>query len=138
MLMLSLAIAASLTACQKDPAPAAAEPVAQAAAPALTLDESKLPPYNQFKASDLDASKNACADFGGFVNGKWLATNAIPGDRTSWGAFEMLGERSIAVQQQLAEQAAAMKVPRASRRSSVISGPQAWMRPRSMRRASPR
>ena len=31
----------------------------------------------------------------------------IPGDRSSWGAFDMLDERSIAVQRQLAEQAAA-------------------------------
>ena len=109
VLMLSLAIAASLAACKKDDAaPAAADPATQAA-PALTLDESKLPPFNQFKATDLDASKNACADFSGHVNGKWLAANAIPGDRTSWGAFEMLGERSLAVQQQLVEQAAAMK-----------------------------
>jgi len=108
-LLLSLAIAASLAACKKDDAaPAAAEPAA-AAAPALTLDESKLPPVNQFKATDLDAAKNACTDFNGFVNGRWLAANAIPGDRTSWGAFEMLGERSLAVQHQLAEQAAAMK-----------------------------
>src|SRR5690606_3296926 len=30
-----------------------------------------------------------------------------PGDRTSWGAFEMLDERSTAAQRQLAEQAAA-------------------------------
>ncbi len=110
VLMLSIAIAATLTACNKDTAaPASVEPAAQASAPALTLDESKLPPFNQFKAADLDASKNACSDFSGYVNGKWLAANAIPGDRTSWGAFEMLGERSIAVQQQLAEQAAAMK-----------------------------
>src|SRR3546814_5560821 len=50
---------------------------------------------------------NACIDVGGYVNGKWLAANAIPGDRTSWGAFEMLNERSIAVQRQLAEQAGA-------------------------------
>jgi putative endopeptidase len=108
-LMLSLAIAASLAGCKQDAAaPAAADPATQAA-PALTLDESKLPPFNQFKAADLDAGKNACADFGGYVNGKWLAANAIPGDRTSWGAFEMLGERSLAVQQQLVDQAAAMK-----------------------------
>jgi putative endopeptidase len=73
---------------------------------ALKLDESKLPPFNQFRATDLDASKNVCSDFGGHVNGKWLAGNAIPGDRTSWGAFEMLAERSIAVQRQLAEEAA--------------------------------
>ena len=109
VLMLSIAIAASLSACkQDDAAQATAEPATQAA-PSLTLDESKLPPFNQFKATDLDSSKNACTDFNGFVNGKWLASNTIPGDRTSWGAFEMLGERSLAVQQQLAEQAAAMK-----------------------------
>ncbi len=35
------------------------------------------------------------------------AAHPIPGDRTSWGAFEMLDERSTAVQHQLAEQAAA-------------------------------
>lgn len=75
----------------------------------LMLDQSKLPPFNQFKATDLDASKSACTDFAGFVNGKWQAANAIPGDRTSWGAFEMLGERSLAVQRQLVEQAATMK-----------------------------
>ena len=86
-----------------------AEPAIAAKESALMLDQSKLPPFNQFKATDLDAARNACVDFNGFVNGQWLAANAIPGDRTSWGAFEMLGERSLAVQQQLAEQAAAMK-----------------------------
>lgn len=84
VLMLSIAIAASLSACkQDDAASTTAEPAAQAA-PALTLDESKLPPFNQFKATDLDSTKNACTDFGGYINGKWLAANAIPGDRTSW------------------------------------------------------
>ena len=83
---------------------------AAAAEPAqLTLDESKLPPVNRFLIADLDTSKNACTDFGGYVNGKWLAANKIPSDRTSWGAFEMLDERSTGVQHQLAEQAAADK-----------------------------
>ena len=86
-----------------------AEPAMAAGDSNLMLDQSKLPPFNQFKATDLDAARNACTDFNGFVNGRWLAANEIPGDRTSWGAFEMLGERSLAVQQQLAEQAAAMK-----------------------------
>src|SRR3546814_6898932 len=76
-------------------------------APALTLDESKLPPVNRFVLADLDSSMNACVDLNAYANGKWLAANPVPGDRTSWGAFEMLNERSIAVQHQLAEQAAA-------------------------------
>ncbi len=110
-LFLTGAIVFALSACGNDAgtpaAPTAATPPATDAAPALTLDESTLPPYNRFLASDLDTSKNACTDFGGYVNGTWLAANAIPGDRTSWGAFEMLDERSTAVQHQLAQQAAA-------------------------------
>src|SRR5688500_20049678 len=56
---------------------------------------------------DLYTSMNAFTDLGCYVNCEWLAKNDIPGDRTSWGAFEMLNERSIAVQRQLAEHAAA-------------------------------
>ena len=81
-------------------------PLSSSAPAPLTLDESALPPVNRFMVGDLDASKNACADFGGYVNGKWKAANAIPGDRSSWGAFDMLDERSLAVQRQLAQQAA--------------------------------
>src|SRR5687767_3682488 len=58
----------------------------------FVLDESRLPPVNRFRAADLDPSRSACADFAGHVNAKWLASNQIPGDRTSWGAFEMLAE----------------------------------------------
>jgi putative endopeptidase len=106
-LLLSLAIVSALTACAKQEATANASTEKPATSDALKLDESKLPPVNRFAIGDLDTSKDACTDFGGYVNGKWLAANAIPGDRTSWGAFEMLSERSKAVQRQLAEQAAA-------------------------------
>ena len=111
ILLLSLAVTVALAACSKPngaTAPAA-DATAAPAATTLTLDESKLPPVGRFLIGDLDTTKDACADFGGFANGKWLAANAIPGDRTSWGAFEMLDERSTAAQQQLAEQAAADK-----------------------------
>ncbi|GAB3344683.1 peptidase [Marilutibacter aestuarii] len=109
ILLLSLAIAATVAACAKpdEAAPAATTEAAASQEGGITLDESKLPPMNSFLASDLDPSKDACTDFGGYVNGKWLAANEIPGDRTSWGAFEMLAERSLAVQRQIAEQAAA-------------------------------
>ena len=110
VLLLSLAIAAAVAACSKpDPTPA---PTASTDAPpttGITLDESKLPPVNRFLVTDLDKSKDACTDFGSYVNDTWLAANPIPGDRTSWGAFEMLAERSTAAQRQLAEQAAADK-----------------------------
>lgn len=110
ILLLTLAVSAALAGCSKSDPEAATGPDTTAAAPAsptLTLDESKLPGVNRFVLDDLDASKNACTDFAGYANSKWLAANAIPSDRTSWGAFEMLAERSTAIQHQLAEQAAA-------------------------------
>ena len=73
-----------------------------------TLDESKLPKASVFSATDLDPG-HECSDFNEYVNGKWVAANPIPGDRFSWGVSEILGERSLAIQQQLAEQAAADK-----------------------------
>jgi len=109
ILLLTLAVSAALVGCKKEETPAATAAAPAAAATELKLDESKLPAYNAFTAADLDASKDACTDFGGYVNDKWLNANEIPADRTSWGAFTILDERSVAVQHQLAEQAAAMK-----------------------------
>jgi putative endopeptidase len=108
-LILSLAVSLALSGCNRDgdANSSAAADTADADSAALTLDESTLPPVNRFVIGDLDTSKNACTDFGGYANGKWLAANDIPGDRTSWGSFEVLGERSTAAQRQLAEQAAA-------------------------------
>jgi putative endopeptidase len=40
------------------------------------------------------------------VDGKWAANNPVPSDKTSWGTFEMLQERSEAVQHQIVEAAA--------------------------------
>ncbi|WP_185817323.1 M13 family metallopeptidase [Xanthomonas theicola] len=116
MLMLTLAVSAALSGCgkQEPAAPAADAAKTEAAAPApaaapadLKLDASKLPAYSAFSTNDLDPGKNACDDFAGYVNGKWLAANEIPNDRSSWGAFSILDERSVAAQHQLAEQAAA-------------------------------
>ncbi len=67
VLLLSLAIATAVSACAKKPEPAvetAATPAATAAS--YTLDESKLPAVNRFSIADLDTSKDACTDFGGY------------------------------------------------------------------------
>ena len=106
-LLLSLAVAAALAGCQKqDTAPAsdAPAPADKAAAPAPTAAE--LPPTAAFALSDLDTNADACEDLNAFVNGKWLAANPVPADKTTWGSFEMLGERSLAVQKQIIEAAA--------------------------------
>ena len=100
ILLLSLSITAALAACQKP-----AEPAATAAKPAQAAAE--LPPLAAFNVADLDTGKNACVNLADFVNGKWLAANPVPSDKTSWGSFEMLDERSVAASKGIAEAAAA-------------------------------
>jgi putative endopeptidase len=75
--------------------------------PAAALDESRLPPLLRWTLADLDPAVSACTDLADHANKKWEAANPVPSDRATWGAFETLVERSLAVQHQLAEQAAA-------------------------------
>ena len=108
-LTLALSVAAALGACKKQDAAApviAAEP---APAAGLKIDESKLPVLPHFNVADLDPNTPACKDLNGYVNGKWVAANPVPNDKTSWGNFNILGDRSLAVQQQIVEAAAAAK-----------------------------
>ncbi|HXR52015.1 MAG TPA: M13 family metallopeptidase, partial [Steroidobacteraceae bacterium] len=94
---------AALAGCHR--APETKPPVA--AAPAWTLDEGQLIQPIRFLASDVDPAKNACVDLATYANSKWLAANPIPADQTRWGGFNVLRERSLQVQKQLAEQIAA-------------------------------
>jgi len=105
-LSLAIAMAIGLSACGKKEE--AAAPVAEASK-ALTIDFSKLPQLPAFNAADLDANSPICVDLNKHVNGKWLAANPVPSDRTTWGSFEMLGERSLAVQKQIVEAASSSK-----------------------------
>ncbi len=101
---LSFAISVALAACGGTPAEVPAD--GDASASTITLDSSTLPGLIRFAASDIDADAPICSDLNAHVNGKWLAANPVPADRTTWGSFEMLGERSLAVQKQLVEGAA--------------------------------
>jgi putative endopeptidase len=104
ILLLSLAVATALSACSGEKAPVAAPaaPKVAAAAPAV-----ELPPLAAFNLTDLDTSKNVCNNLAEFVNSKWLAANPVPADKTSWGSFEMLDERSQAASKGIVEAAAA-------------------------------
>ncbi len=103
MLSVAAAVMMAVAGCQK-----AAEPTAAAsAAPAWKLDESQLIQPIRFSAADVDPAQSACIDLAANANAKWLAANPIPADQTRWGAFELLRERSLQVQKQLAEQVAA-------------------------------
>ncbi|WP_374472823.1 M13 family metallopeptidase [Arenimonas sp.] len=106
-LTLALAVTVALAACQKAEAPAdtvaAPEP-----APAPLVDLATLKtPLISLQAGDLDTNVSACTDLNQFVNAKWLAANPVPADRTTWGSFELLAERSLEIQQKLVENLAA-------------------------------
>ncbi|HLU13324.1 MAG TPA: M13-type metalloendopeptidase [Arenimonas sp.] len=101
---LALAVTVALAACQQADAPA--DSARQANKPAVDLSQLKTP-VSSFSAADLDPSVPVCTDLNAHVNGKWLAANPVPADRTTWGSFELLAERSLEIQRQLVENMAA-------------------------------
>jgi putative endopeptidase len=103
-LLISMAAALALAGCQR-------QDNAAAAAPGFRLDEGQLLQPIRFSAADIDPAINACVDLGAHTNGRWLAANPIPADQTRWGAFNVLAERSLQVQRQLAEQVAVKPAP---------------------------
>ena len=118
-LALALSISFALAACQPAAEPAA-DTAAAPEAPKLQIDLSKVAQQPiAFNAADLDTSIQACQDFNGFVNSKWLAANPVPADRTTWGAFPALGERSLQVQHEIAKAAAAGSWPAGSMEQKV-------------------
>ncbi|MBS0456590.1 MAG: M13 family metallopeptidase [Proteobacteria bacterium] len=58
---------------------------------------------SRLNVADLDHAISPCTDLNGFVNHNWLARTQIPADRTSWGSFEMLGQRSDNAQHRIVE-----------------------------------
>ncbi|KFL36779.1 M13 family metallopeptidase [Arenimonas donghaensis] len=116
-LTLALCVSLALAACQKAEEPAA---VAAPEAPKLAIDLAQVQQQPiSLDAQDIDTSIQACQDFNGFVNAKWLAANPVPGDRTTWGAFPALGERSLQVQHEIAKAAAAGDWPAGSMEQKV-------------------
>ncbi|MAL04157.1 MAG: peptidase [Arenimonas sp.] len=118
-LVLALSVSLTLAACQKAEEPADTTAAAPEA-PKLQVDLAQVQQQPiSLKAEDLDTSIQACQDFNGFVNSKWLAANPVPGDRTTWGAFPALGERSLQVQHEIAKAAAAGEWPQGSMEQKV-------------------
>ncbi len=60
-----------------------------------------------FDISELDTAVSPCTDLDTFVNAKWVAANPIPPDRSQWGTFEALAERSLDDQHTIVTEAAA-------------------------------
>ncbi|ATS39678.1 MULTISPECIES: M13 family metallopeptidase [Xanthomonas] len=105
-LSLAVALVVALSACGASDDTAKVAPAAPRAVP-TKVDVSKLDaPIVAFSSGDLDPSIAACEDLNGFVNARWLKANPVPSDRTSWGSFEVLAERSLTIQHALVEQLA--------------------------------
>ncbi|HRI62977.1 MAG TPA: M13 family metallopeptidase N-terminal domain-containing protein, partial [Polyangium sp.] len=96
-------VACAAAACQPG---AAGTPKNPDAAGGKLVDESQLPKLPRFDATEFDTTKSICQDLDAHVNSKWISQNPIPADKTTWGTFEMLDERSAAVQKQIVEAAA--------------------------------
>src|SRR5260363_69143 len=61
---------------------------------------------NWLKKCEIDPDRRiACTDLNQYVNTKWLSNNPIPADKTQWGTFEILKEKSLNDQRAIAEAA---------------------------------
>ena len=85
------------------------KPLILVSAIALSFAASADPSRSAIDKSTLDSKINPCQDLFGYVNRIPLASEEIPPDRTSWGTFEQLDERSLIAQHALAEAAAKSK-----------------------------
>lgn len=105
-LVLASAIALSLAACSGSNEPPKTAEAAPPPAPAPLVLDLKTP-LSTLKVAELDANTPVCSDLNGFANNTWLAANPVPADRTSWGSFELLAERSLETQRAIVEHSAA-------------------------------
>ena len=82
ILLLSLAVAASLEARQNAPKVSALDP------------------------ANMDLSVKPCDDFYSYANGTWLKRNPIPPEFSRWGSFQMLAEKNTLVLRGILDEAA--------------------------------
>lgn len=59
-----------------------------------------------FDVTELGDPATACSDLDTFVNEKWVAANPIPPDKSRWGSFMALGEKSLNDQHAILQRAA--------------------------------
>jgi putative endopeptidase len=107
-LALAASLSLALAACGKSEQAAAPAPAKSAStAPATAASTAATAaPKSVFDVSELGPSTEACQDFNSFVNAKWVAANPIPADRTRWGAFDELNEKSLNEQHEILENVA--------------------------------
>ena len=113
-LVIALSISVALSACGQKQENTESQASAPAAVAAPAATESPAPKHVAFDTSEIDTSINACKDFNGYVNSKWIAANPIPADKTRWGAFDELRETSLNTQHDIVEATAKSEAPAGS------------------------
>lgn len=68
---------------------------------------------------NFDPAVEACEDFYAHANGSWLRSNPVPADRSVWGLFDELQERSRGVQREILETAAKTRAESGSIRQQL-------------------
>ncbi|MEO8461047.1 MAG: M13 family metallopeptidase [Dokdonella sp.] len=107
-LAIAFGIAVALGGCSdKAAAPTEASAPPKPATPVAAAEPAGKPVVTAFDVTELDSATNPCVDFNAYVNKKWVAANPIPADRTRWGAFDELREKSLQTQKTIVEEAAA-------------------------------
>ncbi len=99
LLVLAIGAALALNACDRNPAPAASTPQAQASA-----SKPQLGSFG-FDAAGMDRSVAAGDDFFDYANGGWVKATEIPADRSSYGSFNVIAEKTLADTRAIMEEA---------------------------------
>lgn len=55
---------------------------------------------------DVDPTQSACTDFNAWANNRWIQAHPIPADKSRWGSFDALAEKSLNAQRGIVEDAA--------------------------------
>ena len=82
------------------------KPLALAIGLALSFGAMAATDSSVFNVKELDTKVSPCDNLNQFVNEKWIATHPIPADKTRWGAFDELAEKSLDTQHAIIEAAA--------------------------------